>query len=295
MNKYVGLLLGLGLALPGCEPPLKSVELVAEPRVLGARVEVMDDPGRAAPAPGERATVRFLVASPELSQSLGFGLAACPSVHHDGARADCADAPFAELSSPNGVQAEASLDFEVPAELDPDGRLAVLGVVCPDGSPNEDGSGCEGAVPGLRLQLELELSHPDNVNQNPELQPDSLGFDDDAWPAVAPVSGDCAGQGFVEVDPATTHTIQVQLDEEDRDALPHPDKLDPARESLQLSHFATDGDLGRAFESVAWDSEELGRSTTWKAPDATGLVRFWIVLRDFRGGGAWVERAVCVR
>ena len=98
------------------------------------------------------------------------------------------------------------------------------------------------------VQLELELSHPDNVNQNPELQAESLGFDDEAWPELAPVSGDCKGQGYVEVDPASTHTIQVQLDEQDRDPLPHPDKLDPTRESLQLSHFATDGDLGRAFD-----------------------------------------------
>jgi hypothetical protein len=87
----------------------------------------------------------------------------------------------------------------------------------------------------------------------------------------------------------------VTLDASDRDTLPRPSKLDPSRESLQLSHFTTAGDLTRAFETIAWDSEALERSVSWTAPEEPGLVRFWLVLRDFRGGGAFVERAACVR
>ena len=87
----------------------------------------------------------------------------------------------------------------------------------------------------------------------------------------------------------------MALDESDRDPVPHPAELDPLRESLQLSHFATAGDLDRAFETVAWDSGELVRRSAWTAPKRAGLVRFWLVLRDFRGGSDFVERAVCVR
>jgi hypothetical protein len=77
VKKRLGFMLGLWLL--GCDDPLKTVELVAEPRVLGARVEVEGEPTRAAPAPGESATVTFLLASPAVAQTLGFALMACPA------------------------------------------------------------------------------------------------------------------------------------------------------------------------------------------------------------------------
>lgn len=46
---------------------------------------------------------------------------------------------------------------------------------------------------------------------------------------------------------------------------------------------------------IAWNSDQLSRKVSWTAPNQPGLVRFWLVLRDFRGGSAFVERAVCVR
>ena len=279
----------------GCDESLKSVELVAEPRVLGARVEVLGDAARAAPAPGETATVSFLVASPELTPSVGFALAACSAAPHEGGRSACAAAPFAEVSSEDGQAAIASLDFDVPTDLDPSGRIAVLGILCPEGSPSANGASCDGADPGTPVTLELELAHADDVNSNPELEADSIGFDDDVWTELPAVDGDCTGLGFPEVGVKTKHTITVELDASDRDALPHPDALDAKRESLQLSHFATAGDLTRAFETIAWDSDQLSRNVSWTAPKAAGLVRFWLVLRDFRGGSAFVERAVCVR
>ena len=55
------------------------------------------------------------------------------------------------------------------------------------------------------------------------------------------------------------------------------------------------GDLARAFDAIAWDSEQLERQVSWTAPKQPGLVRFWLVLRDFRGGSAFSERAVCVQ
>jgi len=105
---------------------------------------------------------------------------------------------------------------------------------------------------------------------------------------------DLPGLTVQEIAEEADASILLQLDESDRDALPQTTQLDPARESLQLSHFATAGDLTRAFETIAWDSDELARQVSWTAPRDAGLVRFWLVLRDFRGGGAFVERAVCV-
>lgn len=279
----------------GCDEPLKSVELVAEPRVLGARVEVAGDAARAAPAPGETATVSFLVAAPELQPPLGFALAVCGAAPRRGGRSACADAPFALVSSAEGQADTASISFEVPADLDPSGRLALLGIICPAGSPSADGTSCDGDSAGTVVQLELELAHDGDVNSNPELQPDRVAFDDAVWSPQSAVDGDCTGLGFVEVAIGSEHRIAVQLDESDRDPLPRPTKLDPSRESLQLAHFATTGDLSRAFDTIAWNTDELSREVTWLAPSDPGLVRFWMVLRDFRGGSAFVERAVCVQ
>jgi hypothetical protein len=281
--------------LSGCDDPLKSVELVQEPRVLGARVEVAGDAGRAAPAPGESATATFFLASPELSTSLGFAFLACPAAPRESSRSACAAEPFAQVSSDNGAAPVASLSFDVPADLDPSGRVAILGIICPDGSPSADGSTCDGSDPGTPLQLELELSRDGDVNLNPELQAGSIAFDDAEWAELAAVDGDCGGLGFPEVAVNSKHNVTVSLDESDRDALPRPSKLDPARESLQLSHFISGGDITRAFETIAWDSDELTRRVQWTAPKQPGLTRFWFVLRDFRGGGAFVERAVCVQ
>jgi hypothetical protein len=292
------MLLAAGLAgwlTFGCDEPLKPVELVVEPRVLGGRVEVEGDPGRAAPASGESATATFLLAAPELEPSLGFAFAVCLAAPRQGSRSACVDAPFAQVSRENGQEAMPRIAFDVPAAFDPAGRLAVLGIICPDGSPRADGQSCDGPTPGTPLELELELSREGDVNENPELQPDSIAFDSDVWPELPAVDGDCSGLGFVEVAVGSKHVITVALDESDRDPLPRPTKLDPSRESLQLSHFTTAGELSRAFDSVAWDSEELERQVSWTAPKQPGLVRFWLVLRDFRGGGAFTERAVCVQ
>jgi hypothetical protein len=285
----------VGWCLLGCDEPLKAVELVSEPRVLGARVEVAGDPGRAAPAPGETATVSFLLAAPERRLSLGFALAVCSAATRQGARSGCAAAPFAQVSSAEGEADVPTLTFEVPEDLEASGRLAVLGIVCPQGSPSADAMRCEGAEPGTRVQLELELSRDGDVNLNPELPSDAITFDGEVWADVPSVDGDCPGLGFPEVAVGSKHELTVALDEGDRDQLPHPAKLDPLRESLQLAHFATDGDLQHAFDTIAWDSEQLTRSVTWVAPKQPGLTRFWLVLRDFRGGSAFTERAVCVQ
>ncbi len=283
------------LTICGCDEPLKSVELVAEPRVLGGRVEVADDASRAAPAPGETATASFLLATPELQTPVGFAFAVCSAEPRRGSRPACAAPPFAEITSENGQLPTPSITFDVPADLDSSGRLALLGIICADGSVNADGTACDGSDAGTPIALELELAHDGDVNSNPELQPDSIAFDGDTWPELPAVAGDCTGLGFVEVAAGSKHGITVALDESDRDALPRPSKLDPARESLQLSHFTTQGDLSRAFETIAWDSADLLRQVSWTAPKEPGLVRFWLVLRDFRGGSAFTERAVCVQ
>jgi len=52
--------------------------------------------------------------------------------------------------------------------------------------------------------------------------------------------------------------------------------------------------LTRAFETIAWDSDELARQVSWTAPRDAGLGAVLARAARFRGGGAFVERAVCV-
>src|SRR6478609_620047 len=189
------MLLTTGLLLLGCDDPLKTVELIEEPRVLGARVEVQGDSTRAAPAPGESATVTLLVASPELEPTLGFALATCAAAPRQGSRGSCAGPIFAQNSAENGEQPAPRLEFQVPEDLDPSGRVLVVGVVCPHGSPNADATACVGAEPGIAVQLELDLAREGDVNQNPELPEAAITFDDGAWSDLRLSDGDCAGLG----------------------------------------------------------------------------------------------------
>lgn len=284
----------LGLAVVGCDDPLKSVELIDEPRLLGARVEVEGEAERAAPEPGERASARFLLAAPAPVAGLGFALSACPAAQRGSSRSECAGEVFASVNSPLGDSFEPRLDFEVPAGLEPSGRVLVFGVVCPESTPRDDGESCAGAE-SLGVTLELDLARPDDVNHNPTLEAESISLDGEPWSELAAAPGDCAGLGYNEVAAGSSHSLEVRLDAADRDALPQPSSLDPKREALQLSHFATAGDLSRAFDAIEWDSNDLTRRASWAAPQQSGLVRFWLVLRDFRGGSDFTERAVCVR
>src|SRR5688572_1473182 len=89
----------VGLANFGCDDPLKRVDLVADTRVLGARVEVQGAPERASPAPGEMATVRWLVADGEPEPLLGWAFAICEAGPPGGSLPTCAGPPFATASA----------------------------------------------------------------------------------------------------------------------------------------------------------------------------------------------------
>lgn len=61
-----------------------------------------------------------------------------------------------------------------------------------------------------------------------------------------------------------------------------------AGDKLTYSFFATAGDLD------ALRSTDLDPAVDWTAPAEAGLVRFWIVVRDGRGGTGWLARSLQV-
>ncbi len=290
MKRLLGCFLVLGAA--ACGDPLKPVELVTEPRVLGARVEVEGAPDRASPLPNESATVRWLVATPELDPPLGWAFEACAAENPGGALPECADAPFASALQADPLPGVPQLVFTVPAAPVAD-HVAVRGIVCPNGSPllpslaSAGDVSCSGEL-GTEVSLDFALGSVEEQNFNPSFGAEGLLLDGALWPEGT----DCSL--LPQVGPRTSHALTMALDAADRDALVQEISVDPPFERLQVSHFVTGGELERAFTVIDAEVSDLTRTISWKAPAAAALVRFFFVVRDLRGGSDFAERALCV-
>lgn len=274
--------------LTHCGDPLKPVYLVSEPRVLAARVEVTGEPERASPAPNEHVSIRWLVGTPEPDPVLGWALFACPAAPPGASLPGCAEPPFSSmLGEPAAVQPV--FEFDVP-RLEQD-ALLVYGVICADATALAEGetAGCSSGA-GTRVSLDFSLAS-EELNLNPSIGPEMLRLDEQVW---GPGS-DCAE--LPQVEAGSTHLIELSLEEEDREPLVQQIDADPARETLQISHFTTAGELERTFTMIDPSDRNLAARVQWKAPASTNevrVVRFFIVVRDLRGGADWVERTVCV-
>jgi hypothetical protein len=295
---YCALLL---VALSGCDDPLKPVDTVEEPRVLAARVEVEGDPDRTSPNPGETVHVTWLVAAPNGDALAGFGMAACAAEPWGRGPTACRAEPFA-VASAGPTSDRPRFDFTVPADLDPvkNPLLAVLGSLCPDatGNVDENGASCD-AGEELAVSLDFLLATADDINQNPNFSADSLSLDGSPWaPAPALLSEPCEGLGLPELPYSKSeHTIDIGLPDSARQTLVQKSSADPARETLQLAHFASAGDSSSAFSQLLGTDPATSVSYRWNtpknAPVGGRIVRFWFVARDGRGGSDFTERALC--
>jgi hypothetical protein len=285
------LLSALALASTACDDALVRVDVIANLRVLGARVETAGEPERASPAPGESASIRWLAVDPLPNPELGWAFAICVAAPPGSNLPACAADPFSTTIADVPVAGEPRIDFTVPSDIDAR-ALAVFGIVCPGSTPIliGDGFDCEG--PGGRLvSLDFELGSTDQSNQNPVLDPSALSLDDTSIPP----GSDCAT--LPSVSPSSSHTLELVLRETDRDAVDPEISGGPPKETLQVSHFVTAGSLERAFTVFEADVNDLTTRVTWKAPKTAppgGLVRVYFVVRDLRGGSDWIERAVCI-
>ena len=297
------LLFGAAYVSFACDDPLKPVERVEDFRVLGARVEVDGDPARAAPAPGEAATVRWLVAAPGGPPPVAWALAACLARETNVGVPLCDGEPFASAVSTAPDAALPELAFAIPADVDPvrTPRVAVLGSICEGGSPEGTpfDSDCPSGAPGTKVSLEFELARPDDTNTNPRFDDPAIELDGSPWPATSAESESCASGALPTLSAGSaSHSLSIAMSADARDPLPRETELDPVRESLLLSHFTTAGELDRAFSSITADESELRASVPWLAPETVepdGLVvRFWFVARDLRGGSDFTSRALCV-
>jgi hypothetical protein len=293
--------LPLLLCLAGCDDPIKHVELIEEPRVLGARAEVVGDAGRATPHPGETLEVRWLVAAPDGDPPTGFALHACSAPRQTRGLLRCASRPFAS-DILDAASENPRFEFTLPADLDPlaEPRVGVLGSLCVHGNGRFAGDtpGCEGGEE-LSVSLDLFVASSDGVNLNPSFGSEAIALDGSPWQTQARESGACLGHGLPEVSLAGgQHQIQIGIPEAARETLSQRNPADLTRESLRVAHFASRGKLERPFSEILPDDVETSVSLSWDPPETAPpegeLVRFWFVLRDLRGGSDFTERALCI-
>ena len=288
----------------GCSNDLPTASRLERTRVLGARVRVAADLGRADALPGEAAAVEWLLAGPRAPGALAWTFAVCDAV--DGA---CTDAPAMTAS---GTGAPVLAPFTAPAEAPVDdvhGPL-MLGAVCEDGAPTLDAAtmlpACAAAstsanVARFAIPIVAAGASP---NHHPNLANDTLTLDGAPWTTepAGDAGGPCdATSAMPIVDAgATERQISLTTDADDRESYVVSGVT--TLEALQLSSFATAGTLGGSYALIPSTDARPDADFTakWTPParadvPATGMtVQFHFVVRDGRGGLDWAHRALCV-
>jgi hypothetical protein len=302
--------LGLtSVTMAGCGPTFDPASLIKTTRVLGARVVAGDasDPTRAAPQPGESATVTWLVESPAETPPLGWAFALCAPAAAS-TRLDCGSAPFALFQ---GTEDPPRMTITAPdaAELGASQNLLLYGRVCVDSQPAFDPTSglpaCSDGKPGTTATATILVGGPTVANHNPTAER-GFTFDGAPWPATASGDDPCAaGAAAPRVQAGTEkHTIGIATAGSDRETYTilygDPPVETTKRESLQISQFATAGKFKSAYTFVESDdgaADPVGEAR-WDAPKAADIsaatpVRFTFVVHDGRGGTDWTTRSAC--
>jgi hypothetical protein len=309
----VGLTLAAVAAAAGCSNDLPVASQLERTRVIGARVTVAADPGRAEALPGEPVNVEWIVAGPRPPQSLDWAFAICVA-----GQAACVDAPGLAGS---GSGAPVVVPVQTPDASTLTGGFLplVFGEVCADGTLGLDPSGAMPTCTGpnasgtdtrFLVPVRLDGGTP---NRQPNLANDVLELDGAAWdPASATVAaaGDsCDASTGLPVVTATPpggtevkHPIRLVSDADDRETFTPPDATAPTLEELQLSNFATAGKFESSYAAIYPTDTRADADVTmkWVPPGSADVaaggevVILTIVVRDLRGGLDFTSRALCL-
>jgi hypothetical protein len=209
---------------------------------------------------------------------------------------------------------EPYFDFTMPdlASLGSAIQIAISGAGCQSGAPAVGPAGVDFATATCPNHSETPLLATVNVqvvrngatNMNPNFGRVTVLFDNDEWPvwteneAVADDCSDLTPSAAHVVAGGVGHEVAFGVPLDMSETLTQASVHSAARETLSLAHFVTAGELERAYSDVDLDVDPATASVGWKAPAVVPpgglLVRFYLVLRDGRGGTDFVERAVCV-
>lgn len=326
------MLLLSSLAALGCGPDFDPASLVTRPRIVGARL-ITSAPPRAWPMPGETVRIEWFVLTPTgerplLSAVVGVCL---PEPLRNGPPT-CADGTFNALPFRPSSDEPFVSELSVPAAVGGADSLFVVGAVCFDGlEPNVNASvefqdlTCgpdRGRAETLILTIPLALDSNQPANNHPVV-------DDWTWTLVAPdaasmssrriewtaptdsIPSECAPQSETSALPHVSLGSSTSSSDWTIEIVPNPNEEyreeagsadgTTTRETIQISHFSTAGELARVFSAIpVIDTVDNRLTVGWTTPRAEkvppgGLVvHFAIVARDGRGGFALAERALCV-
>jgi hypothetical protein len=303
----------VAVLIAGCTGDLPVANVLERTRVLGARVEVASDPGRAEVAPGEAATVSWLVAGPTAPATLDWAFALCTT-----GGVDCADMPQ-PIATGSGTPVTVSFTTPDAATLGTDLLPLMLGVVCADGTigadPNAPLPTCSGpGSSGTPVRFTVPVTPAGATpNRHPGLANDVIEVGGAAWdPASATVAapGDACdattGLPIVSATPEGMEAVQQQLrivsDGDDRETFTPEGETASQLEELQISNFTTAGKFESSYAAI--DSTDTRPDADvivkWEPPAAPTVaaggqvVLFHFVVRDLRGGLDSTSRALCV-
>lgn len=121
-------------------------------------------------------------------------------------------------------------------------------------------------------------------------------YRDNTNPAILAVDAFMEGEdiGLDAVPPGAALELRVKWDAAAKERFvvydPNAQSLEEMDEEMRVSWFVTSGALST---DITGEDTTGGTSTvTWTAPQAEGFVSIWIVLRDSRGGGDFLELPV---
>jgi hypothetical protein len=302
------------LLAAGCSNDLPVASVLERTRVLGARVEVASDPGRAEVAPGEAATVAWLVAGPSAPASLDWAFALCNTATTN---TTCADAPQ-PVATGSGTPVVAGFTTPDAATLGTELLPLMIGAVCADGTlgfdPGSQLATCSGAgASGTTVNFVVPVT-PDGAtpNRHPVLANDVLqlgGVDWDPATATAVAAGDACdastGLPVVSATPAGKDAVKQEIrivsDGDDRETYTPAGATTAQLEELQISNFTTAGKFDSSYAAIFStdtrpDADVIVKWAPPAAADVPGggeVVVFYFVVRDLRGGLDWTSRALC--
>ena len=312
----IALVLGAIAALllaAGCSNDLPEASVLERTRVLGARVEVAADPGRAEVMPGEAASVTWIVAGPSAPATLDWAFALCTT-----GGADCADAPQL-LGTGSGTPVTVGFTTPDAAALGTNLLPLMLGVVCADGAvgvdPNSPLPTCSGpSASGTPVRFTVPVT-PDGAtpNRHPVFGNDVIELGGVAWDpatATAAAAGEaCDATSGLPVIAATPvggavveQEIRIVSDGDDRETFTPAGATVAQLEELQISNFTTAGVFQSSYAAIfATDLRpDADVTVKWEPPTAAEVaaggkvVVFHFVVRDLRGGLDVTSRALCL-
>ncbi|MFL5306714.1 MAG: hypothetical protein ACJ8F1_15970 [Polyangia bacterium] len=295
----------------GCSNDLPVASHLERTRLIGARVSVAADPGRAEVLPGESAVVEWIVAGPRPPATLDWAFAVCRA-----GQGACVD-ETALAGTGSGTPIRVGFQAPVAGALTDGVSPVMFGEVCANGALGFDASGTRATCSGTEasgtdarfvVPVRLDGGTP---NRQPILTNDRLELDGAAWePAgntlaagdpcddasglpvvVAPLSGD------------VKHPVRLISDGDDRETYTPAGASAPVVEELQFSNFATDGKFEVSYGAIPTSDTRPDADVTMNwippvrrdVPAAGEVVTLTFVVRDLRGGLDLTTRSLCLR